>query len=141
MKAPLLDTNVIVRFFVETPETMPRKFVGVYPFFEALERGDRRCLLADVVIFQCYYVMTSYYEAPHKLVVEQLIKLCKLRGIHLQNRAVMLACLDHLLTKKTDFVDAYLCALSQQQQMSGIYSFDKGFEKMGLALLAVTGNQ
>ena len=137
MKKPLLDTNVMVRFLVETPSTVPEKFKGVYPFFKAVECGDKQCVLTDVVVMQCYFVLTSYYEVPHRLVIAQLSKLCLLRGIHLQNKVVMMDCLQHLLKKKTDFVDAYLAAYSRKLGVPHIYSFDGGFEKMDIELLPI----
>jgi predicted nucleic-acid-binding protein len=137
MKIPVLDTNVVIRFWVETPASIPAKFAGVFSFFEKLERGDVHCLLADVVMFQCYYVMTSYYKVPHSLVVEQLMNLTLLRGVHLQNRAVMVATLDILKTRKTDFVDAYLQELTRHNGITGIYSFDQGVKTEGLTLLEI----
>lgn len=56
-----LDTNVILRYLMEDEDTIEPRFKGVFTFFDELERGDRRALLPPLVLFQCYFVLTSYW--------------------------------------------------------------------------------
>ena len=58
MKVSPIDTNVIVRYLVEKPQAIPSKFKGVYSFFQAIENGDKKVHLTDVVLFQTYFVLT-----------------------------------------------------------------------------------
>ena len=57
-----VDANVVIRYLVEDPDTIARPFRGVFPFFEKLERGERTALLTPLVLFQSYFVLTSYYH-------------------------------------------------------------------------------
>lgn len=58
--AELLDTNVIVRFLVESPESIPERFRGVFSFFERIERGEVKVHLPALVLVQSFFVLTSY---------------------------------------------------------------------------------
>ena len=60
----LLDTNVIVRYLVETPESIAPKFRGVFPFFEGLAHAEKKAYLPPLVLFQTYFVLTSFYKVP-----------------------------------------------------------------------------
>ncbi|MDF7801881.1 hypothetical protein P4C99_20560 [Pontiellaceae bacterium B1224] len=64
MKHSLIDTNVIIRYLVEDPETIKPKFKGVYSFFEKVERGETKVLLPELVLFEAFFVLTSFYEVP-----------------------------------------------------------------------------
>ena len=57
-----IDTNVILRYLVEDPESIDPKFSGVYSFFDKLETGRLTVHLPDLVLFQTYFVLTSFYN-------------------------------------------------------------------------------
>jgi hypothetical protein len=55
---------VLVRFLVETPESISPQFKGVFRFFERLEEGTKIVHLPEIVLFQTFFVLTSYYGVP-----------------------------------------------------------------------------
>jgi hypothetical protein len=61
MSFECIDTNVLIRYLVDTPETAAPRFQGVFPFFIALECGEINVFLPDLVLFQAFFVLTSYY--------------------------------------------------------------------------------
>ena len=61
-----IDTNVIVRYLVETPESIDPEFRGVYGFFEKVETGRLSVHLPELVLFQAYFVLTSFYRVPRQ---------------------------------------------------------------------------
>jgi predicted nucleic-acid-binding protein len=137
MNYSCIDTNVIVRYLVETPQTINPRFKGVYGFFEKLEVGALKAYLADIVLFQAYFVLTSYYEVPAAIAAEQLESLVQFRGIQMYDKHVVIECLQLLQPENIDIVDAYILAHSTSKGITGVYSFDNDFAARGLPLLKV----
>ena len=137
MSLPPLDTNVIIRFLTENPESCPRKFRGVYSFFEKLEAGTLAVHLSDLVLFQTYFVLTSFYKVPHREAAEKLKYLIQFSGIRMNEKPVVVACLEILQQRKLDLVDAYLLAWTEQNGIDSAYSFDSDLSKNGLHLLPI----
>jgi len=132
----LIDTNVIVRYLVETPDTINSKFKNVFSFFEKLETGVKNAEIVDLVLFQTFFVLTSYYEVPAKETAEKLSQIVSFKGIVMADKDIIQACLKTLQTRKTDPVDAYLAAYAKKKQIKEIYSFDKGLSKLGVKVVS-----
>lgn len=132
-----IDTNVIVRYLVESPDTAPEEFRGVFSFFEKLEHGERTALLTPLVVFQCYFVLTSYYGVPRPEAAEKLRALLSLKGLRVGEKSLLRACLETLTTRAVDLVDAYLAALCATKSLAGVYSFDRSLTRLGVEVLAV----
>ena len=132
-----IDTNVIIRFLVETPSSVPVKFKGVFSFFRKVEQEEIIAHVPDLVVFQSFFVLTSYYEVPASVAADKLIALISFRGIRMPHKHVMLDGLSRVRNHADDLVDAWLVAWSKDQKNKGIYSFDTGLKKSGLELLPV----
>jgi predicted nucleic acid-binding protein len=137
VKREIIDTNVIIRYLVEDPSTIDPKFKGVYSFFSKLEKGEVKAELIDLVLFQCYFVLTSFYKVPRPEAASKLEKLVGFKGLSMPEKAVAAACLSILQTENLDIVDAYILAWSKQHAVKGVYSFDSDLKKKGLKLLKV----
>jgi len=137
VKASAVDTNVIIRFLVEDPEHVDAKFREVFGFFSKVEKGEVRVYLPALVVFQAFFVLTSYYEVPVPEAATQLKEMVSLKGFILPERDVLQRCFSILIEKEMDLVDAYLLAWSKDQNVNTVYSFDKGLAKKGLKLLPV----
>jgi predicted nucleic-acid-binding protein len=132
MKASFIDTNFIIRFLVETPDTIPKKFAFIFSFFEKLERGEVKAELSHLVLFESFFVLKSFYKVPQKEISKKFLQLISFKGLHLEDKSIIQACLHLLLTKPIGVVDAYLIAASKSKGLKHIYSFDAGFKKHGL---------
>lgn len=137
MKASLIDTNVIIRYLVEQPETIASKFSGVFTFFDKVEKGETQVYVPDLVIFETYFVLTRIYQVPQAEAAEKLALLTEFRGIDMSDKQTMRTCLRLLCRKNLDLVDAWLIAVSKHKGMEGVYSFDSDLRKNGLQLLNV----
>ena len=133
----LLDTNVIVRYLVESTESIPVRFKGVFSFFEKVERGDIQVYLPALVLFQTFFVLTSYYEVPAAEAAEKLEELLSFKGITIPEKAIIRNCLRLLQERNLDLVDAYIAAHSRARGYKGVYSFDADLQACGLQLLPV----
>jgi predicted nucleic acid-binding protein len=137
MNYPCIDTNVVVRYLVDTPQTIAPRFRGVFDFFGKLEEGAQKVFMPDIVLFQVYFVLTSYYNVPAALAAEKLEGIVQLRGIHTSEKQALVETLETLQSENLDIVDAYLLAYSRIRGISGVYSFDGDFTARGLALMKV----
>jgi predicted nucleic-acid-binding protein len=133
VKRKLVDTNVIIRFLVEDPGKVHRKFRGVFTFFPRVERGEVRVLLLDLVVFEAFFVLKSVYDVPEKTAAQKLGEIVAFRGMEMQDKPTMLRCLSLLETEKIDLVDAYLLASAEALSFKEVFSFDKDLAKRGLA--------
>jgi len=132
VKANLVDTNVIIRYLVEDPDKVQRKFKGVFTFFPKVEKGEKKIELCDLVLFEAFFVLTKLYQVPQKEAADKLSGIISFKGVIMSNKALILSCLEMLQTEKTDLVDAYLLAFSKKKNIKGIYSFDSDLAKRGL---------
>ena len=132
-----VDTNVVLRYLIEDPETADPRFRGAVPFFEKLERGEQTALLTPLVLFQCYLVLTSYYKVPRPVAASKLRELLSYKGLRVPEKAVLRACLETLSEHSVDLVDAYLSALCIEKRLAGVYSYDEGLTRLGVNLLRV----
>ena len=137
MKHSLIDTNVLIRFLVETPESVPEKFKGVFSFFEKVERADICVQLPELVLFEAFFVLTSLYKVPAAEAATVLDQIVVFRGVFMQDKVLMHSCLSILQEKKIDLVDAYILAVSRRKSIGAVYSFDRDLQKNGLSLLPV----
>ena len=135
--AELLDTNVIVRFLIESPESIPERFSGVFPFFEKVERGEVKVHLPALVLFQTFFVLTSYYEVPTAEAAEKLESLLSFKGLTVPEKPGPRDCLRLLQRRNLDLVDAYIVAHSKARGLKAVYSFDTDLEDCGLQLLPI----
>ncbi len=137
MKHSLIDTNVIIRYLVEDPGNIKLRFKGVYSFFEKVEKGELQVQLPELVLFEAFFVLTSFYEVPAAKAAKTLDLIVALKGISMQDKGLIRSCLILLQNKKIDLVDAYILAVSHQKGIKTVYSFDNDLKKNGLELLAV----
>jgi predicted nucleic acid-binding protein len=132
-----IDTNVIIRYLIEDPAKIATRFRGVFSFFEKLESGQRTALLTPLVLFQSYFVLTSYYEVPRADAAAKLRDLLSFQGLAVPEKSVLRLCLDTLSRRSVDLVDAYLAALCESKQLAGVYSFDDRLSRLGTTVLLV----
>jgi predicted nucleic-acid-binding protein len=132
-----IDTNVLIRFLVETPETINFRFQSVFQFFARLENGDISAQLPDVVLFQSFFVLTSHYKVPERIAAEKLEQVVQFKGILMSEKQIAIGCLRILQKENVDIVDAWILAFSSAKGLAGVYSFDADFPKRGLPLLRI----
>ena len=137
MKSNLVDTNVIIRYLVESPDKIQIKFKGVFTFFPKVERGEVNIELCELVLFESFFVLTKLYEVPQKEAADRLSGIVSFKGVIMPDKPLILACLKILRTEKIDLVDAYLLAFSKKKNIKQIYSFDRDLSKRGLEALDI----
>lgn len=119
----LLDTNLILRFLLKDD---PKQFDKAQLIFQNI---DENLYLSDLVVAEVIWVLTSYYKFSKEDAGEKIYYLLKLPTIE-ANRPLLMRSLHFYINLNTEFIDAYLAAFCEYNKFEGIYSFDKGLDKI-----------
>lgn len=117
-----LDTNVLVRFFVDDADdaqTAKQRPAAVAALAE-------RSFVAVTVLLELEWVMRGFYELPAKDVSRVLRALASIEHITLEDRDAVLVALD-AFDKGLDFADAL--HLARSSRASGFATFDQRLAK------------
>lgn len=125
MKKYLLDTNVLLRFFLADHDELSPKATRLFQ-----RAANRECLLilTDLGIAEAVRLLTSFYRLERKPVAEILAKLLVRAGVHCPDLDPVLDALARFKAANCDFYDCYFAAQAVAFGV-GIASFDKDFSK------------
>lgn len=121
----LVDTNVIVRYFIKSSDV---HYVESKAFFSKVEDRSINCKLEQIVIGEVIYVLKKVYGVEKAVIAELLVNLLSLDSLFCDDKEVMLAALDMYAKKSIDFADAILCAKVNLRGFE-VFSFDKDVKK------------
>ena len=113
-----LDTNVLVRFFVDDADDA--QAAKQRP--AAVEALAERSFVSVTVLLELEWVMRGFYELPAKDVSRVLRALASIEHITLEDRDAVLVALDGF-DKGLDFADAL--HLARSSRASGFATFDQ----------------
>lgn len=114
-----LDANYILRYLLQDNEEM---------FNKAKEIIEREyCLVLNEVLAEVVYVLSGVYQVPKEEIVNTLSELLMLDNLSMhEEKSYLLNALQIYLSKNIDYVDCYLCSLSDKYT---IKTFDKKLQK------------
>lgn len=118
----ILDANVIIRYLVADDE---KKADAI----ERLLKSDEILILTDVTISEIVWVLSSYYENTRDEVVEKISTLVQLSSIKCSKKIILTA-LNLFQKHNIDWVDAYLAAYAEENNIDEIYSYDHDLDKV-----------
>lgn len=121
--AKLVDTNLIIRFLLKD------NLVQAEAAKKILTQSSEDLVLTDIAVAEVVWVLQSVYKFQKQEVVEKLFQLLKLRYL-ITNFSLLIDSLITYQNHSISFVDAYLIAYCEHNKLEGIYSFDKGLDKI-----------
>lgn len=122
--ASLVDANLILRFLTEdvTEQTnLVRKLFA----------KSKDLILTDLTAAEVVWVLKSVYGLPKQDITEKLLYLLNL-DIFIVNYSLLTRALELFNSYNISFADAYLVSYAEIENLEGIYSFDKGLDKVGV---------
>jgi len=120
--AKLVDTNLIIRFLLNDNQKQADAAKKLFSSSEKL-------YLTDLVLAEIVWVLTSVYNFPKVDIAQKLQNLLNL-NIFKSNKRLLNQALQLYEQFSISFVDAYLASLVLEKNLEGIYSFDKGLDKI-----------
>jgi len=127
-KIHLIDTNVILRYFIGDDEEKALKATAL---MERLEDGEEVAEVKEVVLAESVWTLEKFYQVPREEIKEKLFTVLNFKGVTCQDKESYLQALVFYGSSKADFADCLLAADSLRRKVT-IYSFDeKDFRKLG----------
>ena len=122
-----LDTNVLVRFFVDDADDAQAAKQRPAAFSALCERS----FVSVTVLLELEWVMRGFYEFPTRDVSRVLRALASIKHVTLEDRDAVLAAID-AFDKGLDFADAL--HLARSSRASGFATFDQRLARRAKSL-------
>lgn len=96
-----------------------------------LLRSGRRLLLTDLVVAECVYVLSSFYELQAGEVAMLLRSAFAVPSIDVANEDILQRALTVFEEHAIGFADAYLVASAEVSGIHTVASFDRDIDRVG----------
>lgn len=116
----LIDTNVIVRFFIRDDE---RQYHQTLKWFSEAETGKINIVVLPLVVAETCFVLESFYKISRSQISEYLEVFLAERWIQVEDRNILLGVFDKYRLGE-HFVDSFLLQKSKVQGYE-LITFDK----------------
>lgn len=120
--AKVIDTNLIIRFLLNDN---PKQAKSVKLLFDSPEKLH----LPDVAFAEVIWVLRSVYKFSKPAITSKVQQLLSL-NIFICDYKLLSQSLILYQNKNISFIDAYLASYSIEQKLDGIYSYDRGLDKI-----------
>ena len=117
------DSNVLLRLLVRDDEAQ-------YQAALAFLRTAERVFVADIVLVEVVWAMTSTYGYPKPRVVAAIERLLDLDAISLQDSAVIARALEDYRSSKADFSDCLILAIARREGELPLATFDARLSRL-----------
>jgi predicted nucleic-acid-binding protein len=122
MKTHFIDTNYFLRFLLKDNE---KQFKVVFQLFEDTILEKTQVTTNIIVIFEIFWVLSSFYKQNKEEVIIKLQKIVQIPNIQIENREILSEALTLYSRTKLDFEDCYNICTAVKQKVDEFSSFDK----------------
>lgn len=120
-----VDTNFFLRFLLKDVHRQHQKAKDL--FLEGA-KGKVQLFTSLIVIFELYWVLTSFYQKNKQKIAKILQELLKLKFIELKERKVLIEAIQIFSTTNLDLEDSYNLTYALRENAKQIATFDKKLE-------------
>lgn len=124
MKEQLVDTNVLIRFFVGDDKSQQEQASN---WFSQAQKGRKKLAIKPLVVAETCFVLESFYKKQRKEIADVFEVFLAQSWLRVEERNVLLS-LWAWYKKGFHFVDSYLLSWAKNNN-SSIISFDKKLTK------------
>jgi len=132
MTTAWLDTNVVVRFLTKEPAALARRAERL---LAKAQSGELALRLTPIVVAEIVWVLRTVYGREPAEIAAGLSALLRADGILVDQHDTLLEALDLMVAEHVAFPDAYV-AVSARQADEPVCTFDAGFKRLGVEVLA-----
>jgi len=126
MKKYIVDTNVMLRFFLKDNE---KHFIKAKQYLSQAREGKISLILIPQVVFEINYVLKTVYSLSKRERIKILSSVVKFPHIVVKERKILMETIEKYKKISVDLVDIYL-AQTAKGEGAKIFSFDKDFKKL-----------
>jgi len=127
LTAPILDTNVLLRHFLEDVSDQSSR---ASEFIRRLATGEVLAQLPITVLFEANYVLQGTYGKTRAEILDALEPVVALPGLDIRDRDTVVRTIELYGAHNVSFADAYHAALAEQVSPPQILSFDRGISRI-----------
>lgn len=121
-----VDTNFFLRFLLKDIHNQHQKTKEL--FLEGA-KGKLQLFTSLIVIFELYWLLTSFYRKNKQKIAKILQELLKLKFIELKERETLTEVIQIFSTTNLDLEDSYNLTYALSESAISIATFDKKLEK------------
>lgn len=121
-----VDTNYFLRYLVGDNL---EQFNQVKQLLEDGLAGKAELLTNNVVIFEIYWVLNSFYKEQKQSCIELIDKILQLEFVELEEREILLKAVEIYSETSLEFEDCYHIAHSLHRSVKTIAAFDQRLVK------------
>lgn len=121
----LLDTNVILRFFLHDH---PEHFKRAKALFERAENGLISCYIDPVILAEVVWTLSSFYKVSRGNIATKLETLLVQQWAVSDQKQAMLSAIHWYQETTLDYIDCWLLAISEEKHMM-LETFDVKLKK------------
>lgn len=124
MKEEVVDTNVLIRFFVGDNKLQQKQASG---WFSQAQKGKRKLVIKSLVVAETCFVLESFYKKKRDEIADVFEVFLSQSWLAVEERDILLSLWDWY-KNGFHFVDSYLLSWAKNNN-SLIVSFDKKLTK------------
>lgn len=128
MKEYFLDTNIFLRFLVDSESKQKEESVRL---FTLLESGKIKGLICSVVLLEIYFTLKSFYRFLPGKCATILAGILSIKNLKKNDNFNYQLALDLFIKKKVKFADCLISSLDFFKKGGEIISYDQDFDKLG----------
>src|SRR3989338_3236920 len=117
-----IDTNYFVRFLLKD---LTVQYKAARNLFEAGAKGDKILFTSTIVIFEIYWLFSSFYQKTKPEVVDILRKTLSLSFIEITERKIIEKAVEIFESSNLDLEDSYNIAYSVEKKAEHFLTFDR----------------
>lgn len=121
-----IDTNYFLRFLLDDVSLQNEK---VKELFKKGAAGKEKLFTSTVVIFEVFWVLSSFYKKKKHETIKVLRGLLEMSFIKLEESLIFDSALDIYEESSLEFEDCYNIAYAKSNNMTKFASFDKKLVK------------
>ncbi|NCO89235.1 hypothetical protein AUK04_03710 [Candidatus Roizmanbacteria bacterium CG2_30_33_16] len=113
----IIDTNILIRFFIRDNEAQYQKS---YRLIKKIEKGEIKGLISLLVVNETVWVLQHYYELKREIFIPKLLQLFALKNIKIMEveKARVVVILTTIEKSSLDFTDAYLLQVANKRKIA-----------------------
>lgn len=126
-----VDTNYFLRFLVK--DHTPHQKIALALFKEAAA-GKIQLTTSIIVVFELYWVLSSFYKRDKTDVISILQRILDMRFIEIDSREILEATLIIFAKHNVDLEDAFNAVYARQHGITEFKTFDKKLNNLFISL-------
>jgi len=126
IKTYFVNTNYFLRLLIKDNN---QQYQVAYLFFKKAADYKIRVLTSTVVIFEIFWVLSSFYQKQKKQVISLLENILKMDFVEIEHRQTLIEALELYSHNFLDFEDCYYIIFAKNLS-ANLVTFDQKINKM-----------